>query len=77
MAFKKFHIPFLKNYEGDSPMHLCKNISDIRTVNTMLGFLAGYEIDHHSRAIVDLLPFFIEKQLPTIMDYLDSRMLQT
>ncbi len=43
----------------------------------MLKYLAGYEIDHHSRVIVDLIPLFLEKQLPSLMPYLKSRMLKT
>lgn len=41
-------------------------------MDTMLTYLAGYQIDHHSRAIIDLIPFIIEKQLPSFLPYLDS-----
>jgi hypothetical protein len=43
----------------------------------MMTYLAGYGIDHHSRAIVDLIPFCLEKQMPSLMNYLDTRMYQT
>jgi len=43
----------------------------------MLKFLSGYGIDHHSRAIVDLMPFLLEKELPSIIPYLASRLKQT
>jgi hypothetical protein len=43
----------------------------------MLKYLAGYEVDHHSRSIVDLLPLFIEKQLPSLIPYLKSRLVKT
>ncbi len=47
------------------------------TVNAILGHLQNYEIDHHSKAIVDLYPYFIKKQLPSLIPYLNSRLLQT
>jgi hypothetical protein len=73
----KFHIPFIPNILGQSPMHKSKSKSDIRTINTMVQYLAGYGIDHHSRTIIDLMPYIISKQLPAFCDYLDSRLQQT
>lgn len=46
-------------------------------MDTMLTYLAGYCVDHHSRAIIDIVPFCIEKQLPSLLAYLDSRLQQT
>lgn len=43
----------------------------------MLTYLSGYGIDHHSRAIVELLPFIFEKDIPSLLDYIDSRLVQT
>lgn len=43
----------------------------------MLEYLAGYDIDHHSRAIVDCLPVMIEHDLPNFIPYLESRIKQT
>jgi hypothetical protein len=71
------HVPFLKNLKDKSPMHICKESQDIRTMETMLTYLCGYGIDHHSRAIIELLPFIIEKQLPSLLAYIESRSLQT
>lgn len=45
------HIPFLKNIEGKSPIHLCVEGEQFRYINDMLEYLARYDIDHHSRAI--------------------------
>jgi hypothetical protein len=42
-------------------MHVSLEQQDIRTMDTMLTYLAGYGLDHHSRGIVDIIPFFIEK----------------
>jgi hypothetical protein len=36
-----------------------------------------YGIDHHSRAIKDLYPVFISKQLPNFISYLDTRFVDT
>jgi hypothetical protein len=69
-----FHIPFIQNLKQKSPMHICKETQDLRTLDTMLTYLAGYGIDHHSRAINDLLPFIIEKGVPSLLPYLDSRL---
>jgi hypothetical protein len=58
-------------------MHIAKHHQDIRVMDTMLNYLCGYGLDHHSRAIIELMPFIIEKQLPSLLPYLDSRMVQT
>ena len=58
-------------------MHLCKEQQDIRTMNTMLTYLGGYGIDHHTRSMIDLMPFLIEKNIPCLLQYLNSRLLQT
>lgn len=46
-------------------------------MDMLLQYLSGYGIDHHSRAIVEILPVLIEHDLPTFPDYLKSRLLQT
>lgn len=46
-------------------------------MDTCIKYLAAYGLDHHSRAIIDLVPFMIEKQLPSMLNYLDSRLQQT
>lgn len=43
-------------------------------MDTMLTYLAGYGVDHHSRAIIDMIPCCIEKQLPSLLPYLNSRL---
>jgi len=54
----KFHIPFINNIEGISPMERC---SDAKTQNSLLAYLRGYGIDHHSRSIIKMYPLFVEK----------------
>ena len=74
---KIFEIPFLQNLDEKTALHICKEQQDIRSMDMILTYLAGYGLDHHSRAIVDIIPFMIQKQLPSLMPYLKSRMKQT
>lgn len=69
-----FHIPFIQNLEGKSPMHICKEHQDVRAMDTMVSYLTAYGLDHHSRAISDIIPFLVEKQIPALLSYLDSRL---
>jgi hypothetical protein len=46
-------------------------------MNMFLKYLSMYGIDHHSRAIKDLYPVCINKQLPNFISYLDSRVVST
>jgi hypothetical protein len=58
-------------------MHLVRDNADFRSVNMYLEYLAGYGPDHHSRAIVDLHPMMIQHNLPNLVAYFDSRLVQT
>lgn len=73
------HMPFLANFAGNSPMDmLCDdNVNDFRTANLYLQNLAAYGIDHHSRLLVRQLPLLVEKELPNITTYINSRLQQT
>jgi hypothetical protein len=73
----KYEVPFLTNFEGKSPMDLLNEKKDYKGLDMMLGYLSGYDYDHHSRAISKILPVLIERELPSIGDYLNSRLLQT
>lgn len=54
-----FHVPFLPNIAGESPIHKSLDSLDIKSIDTILGYLKYYHIDHHSRAIKDKLWFFV------------------
>jgi hypothetical protein len=54
-----------------------RDSSEDRYINTLLEYLAAYGIDHHSRAIADILPDCIPSALPKFNAYLESRILQT
>lgn len=69
------HVPFLKNLYGKSPIHLCSDNKEYRYINVMLEYLAAYDIDHHSRAIVETLPVMVAHGLPNFVPYLESRVI--
>ena len=73
----KYEVPFLINFQDESPMDMLKKKKDFKGMDMLLQYLSGYGIDHHSRAIVEILPVLIEHDLPTFPDYLKSRLLQT
>jgi hypothetical protein len=46
-------------------------------MDMMLSYLAGYGVDHHSRAMGKILPVMIDRTLPNVGYYIGSRLLQT
>lgn len=70
----KFHVPFILNLDHLSPMHYSFKLQDFRSVHVYLTYLQAYGIDHHSRAIADILPEIIESDVPSLVSYLDSRL---
>jgi hypothetical protein len=70
-------VPILQDLEGWSPLHWAKYLLDYKSIDIMLKYLKGYGIDHHSKAILDLLPHLIEKNLTELPDYIKSRLIQT
>ncbi len=58
-------------------MDMLKKQKDFKGMDMMLQYLQGYGVDHHSRAIVNILPILIEHDLPSFPDYLSSRLIQT
>ena len=73
----KYHVPFLPNFLGKSPLHNLIAELDYKTTETVLSYLKYYKIDHHSRAIKTLYGELISKQLPEFMNYLESRFNET
>lgn len=57
----KYHVPFLPNFEGKTPLHICVEKKDYKTMDAMLKYLKFYPTDHHSRAIKDLYGDMIDK----------------
>lgn len=71
----KYEVPFLVNFEGKSPMDILNEKKDYKGLDMMLQYLAGYDFDHHSRAIYHTLPILIERELPSVCEYISSRLL--
>ncbi len=72
-----FDVPFNCNFDKKTPIHICAENNDYKTINMLLEYLTAYGIDHHSRAIIDQMPGIVEHELPALMSYFDSRMIQT
>ncbi len=72
-----FHVPFICNFEQKCAMHICVENHDFRVLDVLLKYLSGYGIDHHSRAICEILPILVDHSLPSLNAYLNSRLLET
>ena len=70
----KFHVPFLPNIYGDSPIHKFLELKDYKSVDNVIKFLSIYPSDHHSRAIKDKFGEMVKQQLPSFLEYLDTRL---
>lgn len=57
----RFHVPFLPNILGESPIHRCLDKQDLKSVDTILKYLKHYPADHHSRAIKDKIGLFLKQ----------------
>ena len=69
----KFHVPFLPNIFGESPIHKFIDLEDYKSVDSLIKFLSIYPSDHHSRAIKDKYGEMVKQQLPCFLEYLDTR----
>jgi hypothetical protein len=72
-----FEIPFLRNFDGKTALHMCIESESFKSADIILSKLCNDPIDSHARAINDLLPTLVENELPSIGTYLDSRFRQT
>lgn len=68
-----FFIPFFRNINGKSPIHLCFESQNIKAAEVLIANLANEGIDNHGRAIVDQLHLFIKYEVPSLSVYLESR----
>ena len=46
-------------------------------MDTMIKYLSAYGLDHHSRAINDMLDVFVSEGMPNFGMYSDSRLMET
>ena len=75
-----FPIPFIDNISGVTALHLSLRDS---TENTRVAeyflkeLLPGMPLDHHGRAIADIIPECVERDIRYLGEYMDSRFLTT
>lgn len=72
-----FDIPFMKDFDEKTPMHLCMDNENYKSADIILQKLCNDKIDSHSRAINDILPQLVTAELTSLGNYLDSRFAQT
>lgn len=70
------HIPFLPNFEGKTPLHVCVEKSAYKSIDTFLKYLKLYPADHHSKAIKDIYAELVDLRVPELDDYFESRIQQ-
>ena len=71
----KIDIPFMKDYSGKSPLHRALDVDDpmYNSANFFLKILQDMKLDHHGRAIYDILPQVIASELSQTAPYLVAR----
>ena len=73
-------IPFIPNIDGQTPLHLSIDgeNQEIRVADFFLRkLLPDMPLDHHGRAIANIIHICIEKDVPSLGKYLDSRLKTT
>ena len=71
-------MPFVRDTWGNSPMHECSIKEDFKSCNALLTYLQKAPIDHHGRAISNILPLLIKKEeVPAVISYFDNRFKET
>ena len=58
-------------------MDILNDKSDVLRMDKILKNLTPYGVDHHSREIKHLFSIFIRSRLPSLNDYLTSRVIQS
>ena len=70
-----YHLPFVRNFNKKTPMDLLFEKNDARNMDKMLLNLSPYGPDHHSRELQARFNSFVQNQLPSLKDYLKSRII--
>jgi hypothetical protein len=70
-------LPFIKNFNGESPLHLCLKNQNLQSLNTFLMLIKDDPIDTHGRAIIEIFPDILELELPGFYSYLENRIVET
>ena len=80
-AESRFVLPFISDINGQSPLQNSlhgDSLANPRVVEYFLKeLLPQMPLDHHGRAIVDAIPEMIDRNIPGIGQYMDSRFITT
>ncbi|CDW83568.1 wd-40 repeat protein [Stylonychia lemnae] len=72
-----FEIPFIRNFEKQTPLHLSIQSGQSQESDYYLMKLSQASIGHSSRAIVNILPLAIESDLQNVNLYFNARFMTT
>ena len=73
-------MPFIEDMEGLTALHMCLrgNTENTRVAEYFLKeLLPNMPLDHHGRAIADILPECVRRDIKYLGHYLDSRFITT
>jgi hypothetical protein len=73
-------MPFIPDINGETPLHhsISGDRAEIRVADYFLtDVLPKMPLDHHGRAIASIISICIEKNVPSLRSYLDSRLITT
>lgn len=69
------YVPIIPNFLGKTGLHICKDKENFKTIDVILQYIQHYHIDHCSTAIKDLIPELIKHDIPSLLDYLDNKLI--
>lgn len=70
-------MPFICDFEGNSPLHLSRDAENIQGMGIILGLLSKDPLGNHSRAISDVLPDVMLEGVAELDSYFNSRIMTT
>lgn len=73
----KFEIPFIANFDLETPIHLCLKSKNYKAADIIIQNLIDTPLDSHARGILDILPELVDADIPSLKMYLDGRFIQT
>lgn len=76
-GFGQVEVPYIRDYFGDSPLHLCVKANNFQATAAILEAIKDDPLDMHGRIIVDLFHVFIDRKIAAFNSYLLSRQFQT
>lgn len=68
-------MPIIPNFNGQTGLHICKDKGNFKTIDHILKYIQHYHLDHCSTVIKDLIPDLIMEDIPSLLDYLDNKLI--